>query len=331
MIDCIYNASALFFLEQDGPEWAWAAEGDLPNSDGIREFSVYTGRSTLSIVAIGVAKPQIDGTKYLGIASGLNYAYLNMTQCSMTYIPTRFNISVSLTTKNITVTPLTKVPEIESTGNLSHVATRQLELISNDQTNLYQSLLWNSFRASIGDYNISMSNHSGSLTEAASTLEGLKNSVTAMLDDILVGYASAQLMVGKDFTNTTVTVQQQAITLGQVQYVYAVLILTTLILLLVVSEAFRTWMWKSLVHFDYMDLRDVMIGSSRGGRDLADTADAIRNLHATVGKDVAPDDKSYRNAKVGRISVTLDKTTSALVSTSRSRKRSHEHSGSTFF
>lgn len=231
----------------------------------------------------------------------------------MTYIPTTFNVSVCMTTRNITVTPLAKTSEFEATGNLSHVATRQLELISNDQTNLYQSLLGNSLRASIGDYNISMSDKSGSLTEAASTLAGLRNSITVMLDDILAGYASAQLVVGKDFKNTTVTVQQQAITLGQGQYIYAVVIFNTLTLLLVIGEALRTRMWKNLLGFDYTDLRDVIIGTSQGGRRLAGIADALRDSHEEA-KSITSRDTGYRSAEVGRIRVRLDKSGSALIS-----------------
>jgi len=67
-----------------------------------------------------------------------------------------------------------------------------MELISNDQTNLYQSLVGNSFMASIGDYMVSQPDSPAS----NATLSGLQNSVAAMLDDILSAYASTQLMVG---------------------------------------------------------------------------------------------------------------------------------------
>ena len=210
---------------------------------------------------------------------------------------------------------MSKIPEIEITGKLIHVATRQLEFISNDQTNLYQSLLGNSLLASIGDYNLSMSNEAESLTEAASTLAGLENSITVMLDDILVGYASAQLVVGKDFKNTNVTIQVEAIRLGEGIYIYAVAALNLLALLLVVGEAWRTRMWKDLVVFDYMDLRDVVISSSQGGRGLAETAGAIRIAHGDA-KPLIPRDvsESSGNAEVGKILVRLDKISSALVS-----------------
>ena len=312
-VDCVYNSSTGFVLEPDGDGWLWAAEGDLPNSNGDPEFSVYTGRSTSSIVSLGVAHNQTNGTQFLGITTGRNYASLNMTQCSMAYIPTNFNVSVSTRTRNITVTPLSKVSEIDLTGHLSHVASRQLELISNDQTNLYQSLLGNSLLASIADYNISMSNESHSLSEATSTLAGLENSITAMLDDILVGYASAQLVVGKDYTNTSITIEQEAIRLGEGVYIYAVAALNVLALLLVIGEAVRTRLWNDLIEFDYLDLRDLVIGTSQGGRGIARTANTIRSSQkksaSLLGRNMGDS-----NAKVGKILVRLDKTTSGLMS-----------------
>lgn len=69
VVDCIYNASAEFVLRPDGNGWLWAAKGNLPNSNRIPEFSVYPGRSTASIVAIGVAHNQTRGTKFLGITT----------------------------------------------------------------------------------------------------------------------------------------------------------------------------------------------------------------------------------------------------------------------
>ena len=313
VVDCIYNSSTQFVLEPDEGEWAFAAQGPLPNSNGIPEFSVYTGRSTASMVALGVAHNQTNGTEYLAIATGDNYVSLNTTQCSVAYIPTSFNVSVSTTNRNITVTPLSQVPEIDSTGTISHIATRQLELISNDQTNLYQSLLGNSFLDSIGDYNISMSNKSETLTEASSTLAGLENSITVMLDDIMVGYSSAQLVVGQDFKNTNVTIQVEAIRLGQGVYIYAVVAFNTLAILLVAGEALRTRMWKKLVSFDYLDLRDIMIGSSQGGGGLAETANAIRTSHGD-SEPFIPWSLSDANAEIGRILVRLDQMTSALIS-----------------
>ena len=194
----------------------WDAKGLLPNSNGRGEFSNYIGHGNgSSVVAIGVARVPTNGRQYMGIAAGSGYAFLNTTQCSIDYIPMLFNITVSVQARNISVIAASPSKDINPEGNLIHAATRQLELISNDQTNLYQSLLGNSFARSIGDYNISQANSSIPLTEASSTLAGLTNSVSAVLDDILIGYASAQLMVGNKSTATEAIVTTMALKIGQ--------------------------------------------------------------------------------------------------------------------
>jgi hypothetical protein len=58
------------------------------------------------IVAIGVAAIQTDGTKYMGIAAGSNYAFLSTTQRLVDYLPTLFNITFDVKAKNITALPV---------------------------------------------------------------------------------------------------------------------------------------------------------------------------------------------------------------------------------
>ncbi|KAF8852238.1 hypothetical protein BDZ45DRAFT_630624 [Acephala macrosclerotiorum] len=267
-VQCIYNSSAEFLLYQDSELWIYEAIGQLPNSYGTAEESTYVGHSNASIVAIGVAARQTNGTQYMGIAAGPNYAFLDKTQCSIDYLPTLFNITVDVQARNITIAPILDGEDISPSGNLSHTATRQLELISNDQTNLYQSLLGNSFMASIGDYNTSQVNSSVPLTETSSTLAGLTNSVTAMLDAILVGYASAQLMVGNQTTATEAIVTTTTMKIGQRLYIIAIFVLNLVIMLVILEEAFRTGLWKGLGEWDYMNIKDVVLSSRKSGKDL---------------------------------------------------------------
>ena len=103
-VNCIHNDTSEFILAPYD-DIKWAAVGFMPNSNGNREESMYIGRGTSSIVAIGVTFVLVNGTQYLAIASGANYASLNMTQCSINYIPTIFDVSIGLQSRNITVTP----------------------------------------------------------------------------------------------------------------------------------------------------------------------------------------------------------------------------------
>ena len=318
-VQCIYNSSAAFVLHSQDGVVTWEATGTLPNSEGQPENSTYFGRDNgPAIVALGVASVQTPGTKYLGIAAGDDYAFLNTTQCSINFAPTAFEVQVNITAKRILVTPLNSTSDIDPSGNLSHIATRQLELISNDQTNLFQSLLGNSFVASINSYNLSQANSSTPLTESASTLAGLTNSITAMMDDILLGYASAQLIVSNQTFPTQATVTIQPMVFGDPLFVFFVIVSNCFCLLLVVEEAIRTRCWKDLQGWDYMDIRSLIHSASRGGRGLADEmamgtwSKGFRSPIGWRGWSVWSVWKS-RESLVGTTLVRLDKGTGALV------------------
>jgi hypothetical protein len=77
-VRCIYNSSTQFLLSYDG-SILFQARGPLPDSNGVGEDSTYIGHGAESIVAIGVAAVQTNGTQYVGIAAGSNYAFLNTT------------------------------------------------------------------------------------------------------------------------------------------------------------------------------------------------------------------------------------------------------------
>jgi hypothetical protein len=112
-------------------------------------------------------------------------------------------------------------------------------------------------------------------TDESATLAGLTNSVTAMADDMLVAYASAQLMVGKMFTQQPARVYLYALQFGQPGYIYAIFTLNLLIIFAVLVEAVRTYGWSALGRFNYLDPRDLIIAASRGGTEIAEAADEV--------------------------------------------------------
>ncbi|CZR62141.1 uncharacterized protein PAC_12038 [Phialocephala subalpina] len=283
LVTCIYNASSAFALGNDtvDPEnmYMYAAQGYLPNSEGRNEWSRYPGFSTNATVAIGVATIPDAVGRILGIASGNMYPNLNNTQCSIDFQPTLFNVTVNINNHNITVTPVdnsTGMTDIEPTGFLTFLATWQFTLVSTDQTSFYSSLVGNSFNASVANYVTSISNTSATAPNATqATLVGLTNSVSAMVDDILVSYASAQIMVANDTRTASSSITMIALQIGEGQYIIAIAIFNALLFLVVVEEAIRTRVWKTLTDFNYMNPRNLILGSSRGGGQLAEVVDTV--------------------------------------------------------
>ena len=278
-VSCIYNHTSAFILEELPEYMLYAAKGPLPDSNGSREYSVYVCHSSRAIVVAGVTYVLNPSRKrYVGIAAGRWYAPLNSTQCIIQFNPALINIYIGIRDKSIRVqklTPSTPIPDIDSSHNISHVDTRQIELISNDLTSSYRSTLGDAFNASISDYRTSLSAQQIKLPSHHFdenhniTLTGLENSITSLIDDILVGYASAQLVVGNFTKQTPAQVQVSSLRLGAREYIIASASINGLIILLLTIEALRTRGWKYLPSFDYLDSRLVVTSTSRGGTAIA--------------------------------------------------------------
>ncbi|CAN9165232.1 unnamed protein product [Alternaria alternata] len=278
-VTCAYNATSNFTLSGPVNEWIYAASGNLPDSEEGPEYSNYIGHDGKAIVAMGVAYSDRSPRRYLSIAAGEAYSFLNTTQCEFDFTPTLFNVTVDVGNLSITVKPIRTIPDFNPQRNITRTVVRQYELMSNDMTNLYVSLLGEAFNSSIAAYKMSRASATNQTIDAIpqeeATLAGLTNSMVAMADDMLVAYASAQLMVGRTFTQQPAKVYVYALQFGQPSYIYAIFSLNLVIIIAVVCEAFRTTGWSNLGRFNYLDPRDLIIAASRGGGDIAAAADDI--------------------------------------------------------
>ena len=311
-VGCIYNSSTKYVIGGEVDPNIYPVSGYLPNSGDFDEYSEYYSNSGGSkIVSIGVSRKQESSQRIIGIAAGSDYAFLNATQCNVEFLPTLCNVSVGLVDQSINVSEVSTGTDFTARENLTYALIRQFELISNDQTSLYLSLLGESFNSSIASYNLSVSARNGSPpTEISATLVGLANSITAMIDDLLVAYASAQLLIANDSTPTPATIQVQAFVFGSAIYVYLIYAINTAVILVLFQEAFRTRNWKGLSDFDYMDPRSLIIGSSMGGKAVAEK---VKTLARGNKKSVYEHD----SRQVGNIRVILDEHNSIVLDSTR--------------
>lgn len=283
-VDCIYNTSSMFVIQVLPQTTLYAARGFLPDSNlSAPEYSVYIGRGDDAIVALGVsANPtEYNAKRYMAIASGNYYKNLNQVQCAVTFTPAIFNVSVDIQERNITVSKINAsessaglVHDIDPHHNITHIVMRQLELISNDLTSYYRSTLGDAFNGSISDYRTSVAG--ANLSETQIVMKGMENAVTSLVDDMLVAYASAQLVVSEFRKSTPVVVQVAALRVGSREYVITSAVITGLIVLLVIGEGIRMGWWKDLPSFDYQDNRALVLGASRGGKGIAEYVEQVK-------------------------------------------------------
>ena len=248
-VACIYNTSTKFVIADESETYIYPVVGNLPDSGDSEEYSDYFGHSNDAIVAIGVTTNNASTEHILGIAAGKSYATLNATQCTITFTPRIFNVSISLSDRSINVTDISNGVDFAASRYLTHRLVRQFELITNDQTSLFVSVIGDSFNSSIASYNSSViSKGSPAPSEASATLARLRNSVIAMVDDLLVAYSSAQLVIMNDTNIVPAVVQIHAFRYGSGLYIYLTFAINTAILLLLAEEALRTRGCKDLVY-----------------------------------------------------------------------------------
>lgn len=277
-VSCIHNSSSEFTISSSGESVVYPAEGKLPDSTS-GEYSSYIGWSTKAIVAIGVAAqpPVYTAKRYMAFATGDYYSDLNKVQCAVTFIPTRFNVTVDISGRNITVRKVSEsssVYDIDPHHNITHITMRQLELIANDQTNFYRSTVGDTFNASISDYRTSIANTTKeNMSESAIIMKGVENALISLVDDMLVAYASAQSMVAGFKKPAPTLVYVDAIRVGSRGYIISSACIILVIIALVIAEAIRMRGWKELPTFDYLDDRMLVVGASKGGRGIAEYAE----------------------------------------------------------
>jgi hypothetical protein len=285
-VECIYNETTDFMITlahengKLGADWLWNAKGRLPDSNDGPEHATYLGFGGTAIVAIGVAYfPDADAEElpprnYMSFATGSSYDFLNTTQCKLDFIPTRFNISVSIRDQTITVVPagVGDSKDINPGRRLTGTAMRQFTLIANDQTNIYMSMVGSAMNASITDLKTSLSaqNNTEDLDSSEIVLKAVGNSVQAMMDDMLGAYAAAQLVIGGFTQDTPGMIRRSAIGFGEFRFAISIFLINAAIIAAVFVEGIRTRRWTGLPAFDMTDVRQILAATSRGGCGLGD-------------------------------------------------------------
>ncbi|CRK25868.1 hypothetical protein BN1723_013723 [Verticillium longisporum] len=262
-VECIYNRSTALRIGREFPSRIFAVEGYLPDSTGSRQYSEYVGHSPDAIVAASVTYSDDSIRRYVGIAAGESYRALNATQCTVDFTP-----RIKLLRSRPPYSYLTD--DFDPPRNITRTVVRQFELISNDLTNFYESVLGNAFLSSIRAWNISY-NANGAATEEFATLRGLENSVTAMADSMLAAYGAAQVMVGNFTEEREVDITVETLVIGQRAYIIAVAILNALTVAAVIEEAIRTKGWRGLSSQDFTDSEWLLLSGYRGGQEAAES------------------------------------------------------------
>ncbi|MCJ1379443.1 hypothetical protein MMC17_002544 [Xylographa soralifera] len=279
-IDCYQNRTSEYYFTPNNNAsdvTIWHVEGYLPNSapDNPEKYPVLSWSTGPGSIGILTWSAVVNNNRnMIAIAAGGAYTSLNQTHCSVTFTPSNFTVAVNTTAQSIRVDPqavANPVPtDIEPTGRLTANAMYSVRLLSYMSTSLYVSVLGETLFHNIETMRARPGNHDSAGDTPSVVNAAIADSFAAVLDDILVAYGAAQLVLANDSTAVPITGVYQAVRIGQNTYIYATLAINIVLLVAVAIEMVRTQLWHRLPDFDYLNIARVIVAASAGGTVLAD-------------------------------------------------------------
>lgn len=260
-VTCIHNSSSNISVKPagygDGILKIWVVNGSLPNMapDGSLPYHVTTLPPNGDPFTWSAAA--VDGKNMLATASKGWYRQWDKIQCSITFTPTLFSVTVNLTQFLIQVMPDSTAEEFEPSGSLISITMANLGLISRMSSNVVASQLGNAVK-----YNtVNVNARSPGLSRTGLAERALEDSVTAIIDDLLVAQGSAQMAIFNHSTPRTVEKYFKAVQVGKARFSTAMVMINILLVLLFISEACRTTFWLRLPSFNFTNIEAVILAA----------------------------------------------------------------------
>ncbi|KAE9379747.1 hypothetical protein N431DRAFT_500228 [Stipitochalara longipes BDJ] len=324
-VECIYNASSRLrlLLVQPGatkPLWItpyfYLVTGSGPNGpadncttdkvEGCGGFIVEGLGGDQDIVAAGWWASTESGLQFDGIPNPNNYVgktrpvlskaftaltagsenqNLNHVQCTISMIPTSFNVNVDTHDRTISVIPRNEsnVVDIEPTGFIADSASSVLAIMSSLDMSFKASVISSILTRNINNKISQQGLLDQTQRQDVAILQGIAESIEALIDDSLVATASAQLMIAKDSYTVHPTVYRNGLRIGEKRVVVTLVIINALIIALFLEEGLRTRNWRSLPKFDYSKVDNIIVATSLGGSALGD---AVLSKSSWAGGDL---------------------------------------------
>ena len=307
-VQCIVNSTSDWAISDAEPGLSsslpnlYMVAGSLTNGNG-EKYAACGFNSPDNIVAL-VGSGRQDRYVF-AIAAGNTYAALDKIQCTVDFTPAEFSVCVNRTERLIATEILANgsgVRDIDPTGRMKNITMRMPTSFSQQHAcDLYTSLLGNTFKQNIQA--LVSDTTSNDINEYAieQVLQGVQDSLTSMLDNSLLAFSGAQLMIAHDVYSVPVSLSSSAVRIGESGYIYAVAAVNFAIVLLSLLELIRTRIWKGLSRFDFTNVTSLVVGAARGGRVIAEEAGKMLVQHGTGHCTDMSEDRA-----LGRIRVRLE-------------------------
>lgn len=216
------------------------------------------------------------------------YSRFGSRLCSITFQPTTFNISVSVTNSTMSVLPVVERAIFDPSGTLAQAVVMDLDLLSRTSSNIGVSTIGTAVL-----YNL-LTVNATSPGLPSDRLDALAPEVfvESLLDDLLVARVTEQMIIYQNHTAVVVEALFPAIMIGTPPFHYAQLIVSVLLTAVYIAEAVRTRFWADLPKFNFVEtatLADAALGP------------AVRRKELSWSRALQPSTKKLEEARVQAI------------------------------
>lgn len=285
---CIRNESSEFFLAPFPvlPGWAlhvFNAMGRLPNNATTMHAAAGLGPDDVVAMAAGTGSDDTKPTHYVALATGNGtngkYGRLNNIQCEIVFEPRNFSVEVNTTLRTISVLPGIDIPDPAHAENLTARAIRALDILSG----VFDITIWVSI---IGDtflHNIENVEARPGVKkdDPMATFTGAKDTLEFMLDNIILAYSSAQLMLYQDSRKLPAEVSVRSVAFGSPRDIYIVFAINFVVCIAYAVVLFYISGGSGIGKFNFTDIKAVIVGASAGGYGIATRVEEIHKVSGT--------------------------------------------------
>lgn len=253
----------------------YQAQGQLPNTGSQLYQNMLV--PSFSGTTVSVLAGYGDGRYVWGLVPGDTYAMFRNMQCELFFESSQFLVSVNVGSRQIVVVlkANSSIPDIDPTGALKLSAFVQPRVFSETDASLTTSKFGSTLATNV-NYAALHAGINNTLALAApfgnmtynTMINGTAEALNSLVDNVLVGFSSAQIMVANDTQETATEFCKPALRLGANTYIYVLLVFSLLLVVTYIEEAGRTRLWRRLTPFDATNVKCAIVGGAAGNDAL---------------------------------------------------------------
>jgi len=308
-VACSRNFSSAFRLNCIGQSCTTITTGTLPEgrTASIGTVDFFNGNYTRSVflpndmMSWGSDYQSSSRTTWISIAPGYNktdaadsygFAEFDKTQCLISFKAAEFQVAVNVSARVITVSPAAaEVAWPSSADTVLAELSAEHNYISYNDGNSAGSQLGHALRSNLNSLR-ALSDSYDTTQDEDSLLRSLEDFFADLMDNSLIAYNEARLIVDNSSQVVEAIVSRHAIRFGGSTFVYAAFAINVLFVGVFVFEAWRTCWWRGICDVDLNNIASVVVAASAGGTALASYIEKKGDGQGDEGKGVVATGKT---------------------------------------